>query len=383
QRDHRQAAQAHRPAKKNVGDFADLPLQQRRRSGFDFQVGPRTPLRFGSVETRPGQSLIGHSVLRVPERCYKSVKKWGRAGRHPAPPPSRLTGEAAVSPPNTHHELAPPAPFVRILIVDIVTPMPTFAAIDIGSNSVRLKIARLQAGRLKEVHEDREVTRLGEGVFSGGQLSPEAMAETVRVLRRFHRATQECGTDSVRVVATAALRDARNSRAFLEWVRSTTGWNVDIISGLEEARLIHLGLVSTLRCNTSPVLMADLGGGSCELTVSSEGHIRNTVSLPLGAVRLTNEFLRHDPPRKSEMRQLRGFIFREIERTADRIKRARPKVVIATSGTAESLAAVCHGLYKTKGSRAATVSKTQMRRIAKLLARLPLEGRKKLSGVGP
>jgi exopolyphosphatase/guanosine-5'-triphosphate,3'-diphosphate pyrophosphatase len=83
------------------------------------------------------------------------------------------------------------------------------------------------------------------------------------------------------------------------------------------------------------------------------------------------------------MRQLRGFISREMERTADRIKRARPKVVIATSGTAESLAAVCHGLYKTKESRAATVSKTQLRRIAKLLARLPLEGRKKLSGVGP
>ena len=111
--------------------------------------------------------------------------------------------------------------------------MPTFAAIDIGSNSVRLKIARLQAGRLKEVHEDREVTRLGEGVFSGGLLSPEAMSETVRVLRRFHRATQECGTDSVKVVATAALRDARNSRTFLEWVRSTTGWTIEVISGLE------------------------------------------------------------------------------------------------------------------------------------------------------
>src|ERR1039457_4540605 len=76
--------------------------------------------------------------------------------------------------------------------------MPTFAAIDIGSNSVRLKIARLQAGRLKKIHEDREVTRLGEGVFSGGLLSPESMSQTVRVLRRFNRAIQECGTDSVR-----------------------------------------------------------------------------------------------------------------------------------------------------------------------------------------
>jgi Exopolyphosphatase len=80
--------------------------------------------------------------------------------------------------------------------------MPTFAAVDIGSNSCRLKIARLQAGRLRPLHEDREVTRLGEGVFGSGFLTPESMAETVKVLRRFHRATQQIVTDTVRVVAT-------------------------------------------------------------------------------------------------------------------------------------------------------------------------------------
>ena len=183
--------------------------------------------------------------------------------------------------------------------------MPTFAAVDIGSNSVRLKIARLQRGRLHALHEDREVTRLGEGVFSSGFLTPESMAETVKVLRRFHRATQQVVTDSVRVVATSAMRDARNAQAFLEWVRSATGWKVEIVSGVEEARLIHLGLVSGARIDQFPTLMLDLGGGSCELTVSQGGHIRDAVSLPLGAVRLTNEFLRHDPPRKGELTSLR------------------------------------------------------------------------------
>ena len=100
--------------------------------------------------------------------------------------------------------------------------MPTFAAVEIGSNSVRLKIARLTAGRLREVHEDREVTRLGDSVFRSNLLDPEAMANTVKVLRRFHRAVQSAGTDQVRVVGTSALRDARNSQAFLEWVRSAT-----------------------------------------------------------------------------------------------------------------------------------------------------------------
>jgi exopolyphosphatase/guanosine-5'-triphosphate,3'-diphosphate pyrophosphatase len=261
--------------------------------------------------------------------------------------------------------------------------MPTFAAVDIGSNSVRLKIARLTRGRLREIHEDREVTRLGESVFRTNLLSPDAMANTVKVLRRFHRAVQSAGTDQVRVVGTSALRDARNSQAFLEWVRSATGWNLDIISGLEEARLIHLGLVSSLRVSASNVLMMDLGGGSCELTISSKGHIRETVSLPLGAVRLTNEFLQHDPPRKSELKRLQSFVGREIARISDRIHRARPGVVLATSGTAASLAAVCRGLYKTSGSRASVVSRTQMRRIAKMLARFPIDERRKLSGVGP
>src|SRR5713101_393703 len=260
--------------------------------------------------------------------------------------------------------------------------MPTFAAVDIGSNSVRLKIARLTRGRLRSIHEDREVTRLGEGVFRSGFLTPESMAETVKVLRRFHRATQQVVTDPVRVVATSALRDARNSQAFLEWVRSATGWKVEIISGLEEARLIHLGLVSNLRTDNSPALMMDLGGGSCELTVSGKGQIRDTVSLPLGAVRLTDEFLRHDPPRKGELKRLQGFVAREVNRIAGRIVAARVKSVIATSGTAAALAATASHLRKNGSRQRLAVSSAEMTRIAKRLARLPVDERRKIEGIG-
>jgi len=261
--------------------------------------------------------------------------------------------------------------------------MPTFAAVDIGSNSVRLKIARLQAGRLRALHEDREVTRLGEGVFGSGFLTPDSIAETVKVLRRFHRATQQIVTDSVRVVATSALRDARNSQAFLEWVRSATGWRVEIISGVEEARLIHLGLVSSGRVDRSLTLMMDLGGGSCELSVSQGGHIRDAVSLPLGAVRLTNEFLRHDPTRKGELKRLRGFITREVNRVMDRIPAAKVKNVIATSGTAAALAAIASHLRRGAGRQRLVVSSAEMKRIAKRLARLPVAERRKIEGIGP
>lgn len=261
--------------------------------------------------------------------------------------------------------------------------MPTLAAVDIGSNSVRLKIARLQAGKLRALHEDREVTRLGEGVFSSGFLTPDSMAETVRVLRRFHRTTQQIVIDNVRVVATSALRDARNSQAFLEWVRSATGWRVEIVSGVEEARLIHLGLISGSRVDRVPTLMMDLGGGSCELTISHRGHIRDAVSLPLGAVRLTNEFLPHDPPRKGELKRLHGFVTREVNRIVNRIGTARVRNVIATSGTAAALAAAASHLGRRAKPQRMMVSRADMSRIAKRLSRLPVAERRKIEGIGP
>src|SRR5215467_4707506 len=125
--------------------------------------------------------------------------------------------------------------------------MPVFAAVDIGSNSVRLSIAELRRGRLVQLHQDREVTRLGEGAFKDGNLDPQAMARSLKVLRRFHRTVQSFAVERIRVVATSALRDSVNGRIFSEWVKSATGWNLEIISGLEEGRLIHLGLLASLR----------------------------------------------------------------------------------------------------------------------------------------
>src|SRR6202044_1641731 len=153
--------------------------------------------------------------------------------------------------------------------------MPTFAAVDIGSNSCRLKIASVQMHRLKTLHEDREVTRLGESVFQTGVISPEAMAGTIRALKRFQKAVQLHVVDKVRVVATSAMRDARNATAFTAWVKSATGWDVEVISGLEEGRLIQLGVVTHEPGARARCLLIDLGGGSCEITLSDKGSIRS------------------------------------------------------------------------------------------------------------
>ena len=216
--------------------------------------------------------------------------------------------------------------------------MPTFAAIDIGSNSCRLAIASVQQHKLKTLVEDREVTRLGESVFDTGMISPEAMANTIRALKRFQKTVQAHVVDKVRVVATSAMRDARNSEAFRAWVKSATGWKVEVISGLEEGRLIHLGVVTHEPGAKGRCLLIDLGGGSCEVTLSDVGRIKEMVSLPLGAVRLQQEFLRQDPPAKEDIGRLKQYIDRELKRAERKLGLPRVSLVIATSGTAAALA---------------------------------------------
>jgi exopolyphosphatase/guanosine-5'-triphosphate,3'-diphosphate pyrophosphatase len=244
--------------------------------------------------------------------------------------------------------------------------MPVFAAVDIGSNSVRLSIAELRNGRLVPLHQDREVTRLGEGVFRDGNLDPQAMAHCLKVLRRFHRTVQSYAVERIRVVATSAMRDSNNSRVFTEWVRSATGWKIEVISGLEEGRLIHLGVISHLRVRPPALLLMDLGGGSCELTYSKQGHVAEIVTLPLGAVRLTQEFLRHDPPRKDELKRLREFIGEEVANIPRQLTQSRVATALATSGTAAALAEAAHSLKFSRTDISVNAVSKLFERLAKL-----------------
>jgi exopolyphosphatase/guanosine-5'-triphosphate,3'-diphosphate pyrophosphatase len=267
--------------------------------------------------------------------------------------------------------------------------MPILAAVDIGSNSVRLKIAELQPvsstsasapRRLRVLHEDREVTRLGESAFDKGALSPDAMERTLKALRRFRKATGRFEADAVRVVATSAVRDARNAEEFLSWVHAVTGWRVEIISGLEEGRLIHLGVVSASRLAADRLLVVDLGGGSCELIFSRRGNIVRMLSLPLGAVRLTQQFLQHDPPTKIELQRLREYIEEEISGAGRELARAKVEAAIATSGTAAALAAALHD--SSAAPPGARVTLPALSRLARRLVKLTRRERNAIPGIG-
>jgi len=272
--------------------------------------------------------------------------------------------------------------------------MPTFAAIDIGSNSVRLKIATVQQHRLKTLHEDREVVRLGESVFQTGMISPDAMANTIRALKRFQKAVQMHVADKVRVVATSAMRDARNGAAFTAWVKSATGWQVEVISGLEEGRLIHLGVVSLEPGAKARCLLIDLGGGSCEVTLSDQGRMKEMVSLPLGAVRLQQEFLHADPPTKEEIARLKQFIDRELKKAERKLGTPRVSLVIATSGTAAALTEAGVALTKKMAVRKAmpkrferlrptTATADSVRLLVDKLTKMSNVQRASIPGIGP
>jgi exopolyphosphatase / guanosine-5'-triphosphate,3'-diphosphate pyrophosphatase len=295
--------------------------------------------------------------------------------------------------------------------------MPTFAAVDIGSNSCRLKIAKVVAHQLRTLHEDREVTRLGASVFETGLVSPEAMAQTIQALKRFQRAVQTHGVDQTRVVATSAMRDARNGAAFQAWVKAETGWTLEIISGLEEGRLIHLGVLSGETAPTLParLLLVDLGGGSCEITLSEKKRIKETISVPLGAVRLTGEFLTpnaapdHDPPPAEGLARMRQWIARELRRANRKIQptgaaQSAATFMIGTSGTAAALSEACAAVAAkaasksasqragksakkrvgAQGSQPAALAPTkEVRRLAARLAKMTRAQREAVPGIGP
>ncbi|HKR96763.1 MAG TPA: Ppx/GppA phosphatase family protein, partial [Candidatus Angelobacter sp.] len=191
---------------------------------------------------------------------------------------------------------------------------------------------------------------------------------------------QSYAVEWTRVVATSALRDSNNGRLFAEWLKTVTGWKLEIITGLEEGRLIHLGVLASMRTPPSRLLLIDLGGGSCELTFSEKGHIKELVTLPLGAVRLTQEFIHHDPPNKEELKRLHGFIVQEVAHVSRQILRANASSVIATSGTAAALAGAAQSLKLRRGG---SVSQVVAAKLAKRLAKLTGRQRAAIKGINP
>jgi exopolyphosphatase/guanosine-5'-triphosphate,3'-diphosphate pyrophosphatase len=175
------------------------------------------------------------------------------------------------------------------------------AAIDIGTNSVKLTVLRLGAGRPRSLHEEVDLSRPGEGVRRTGRLDPRAVRRAVRSVRRYAAVARRLGDPDPIVVATEWLRKARNRESFL----AALGRPCRLLSGREEAALSYLGARTMLGIEAP---MVDLGGGSAEFLVGRGGRLVRSATLPVGALFLTERFLRHDPPDEGELRALDRYL---------------------------------------------------------------------------
>ena len=218
------------------------------------------------------------------------------------------------------------------------------AAIDCGTNSIRLLIADVDAhGRLADVVREMVIVRLGEGVDRTGSLAPQAIERTRVALARYSDAIAAHAVDRVRMVATSATRDASNRADFAAMVRAELGVEPDVISGAEEATLSFTGAVSGLRSLPGPLLVVDIGGGSTEIVLGDGGDLRSH-SMDIGCVRMTERHLRNDPPTAAQIADTVADIRAAIADAARDVPITKAATFVGVAGTVTTLAGIALGL---------------------------------------
>lgn len=224
------------------------------------------------------------------------------------------------------------------------------AAIDCGTNSIRLLIADLSltvAGAyLLDVHREMRIVRLGQGVDATGRLAPEALDRTWRALADYAAIIRASGVDAVRMTATSATRDAANAADFTAMVRGALGQDPEVIAGTEEASLSFRGAVGDLASADGPFLVFDIGGGSTEFVVGSAAggvaRLAGAVSQNIGSVRITERLLRGDPPDADSVHAARVWARELVAAGLDGLPAgalASVRTVVAVAGTATTVAA--------------------------------------------
>ncbi len=263
--------------------------------------------------------------------------------------------------------------------------MPRYSAIDIGSNSVRMMAAEVSADGTRILAQDRQVTRLGESVFRSGAVSPEALDFLCSTLQRMAGIYQKLDVIATRAVATSAVRDTGNQQEFIQRVSAAAGTPVEVISGQEEARLIHLGVEARWPRPKERTLIIDVGGGSAELIVSHNGLLIDAASRPLGAVRLKHLFLDSDPPTPADLLRLDQHIEEKLAPFVRRHQESKFDRAIATSSTAAALVCAVNRVPRSQRDDADRLraSTAQIRQFYELLIKEDLNERRQWIGIGP
>src|SRR6187402_2580287 len=260
------------------------------------------------------------------------------------------------------------------------------AAIDIGTNSVHMIVVRVRPDFSFEiVDREKEMVRLGAGGLDGKQLTPEAMAAALQALKKFARLAQSHQVDEILAVATSATREAENGGAFLRAIERRTGIRARIITGTEEARLIHLAAVYGVD-TPKPAVVIDIGGGSVEITRGSGREIEFARSFKIGVIRLTEKFVDSDPITSRDERKMVESIREQVDRYLEHIVEQGFDRVIGTSGTILSLGTVATAMDRgtvPDEVRNLRVPAKSLRRLRKTAVEMDLEERMHLPGLDP
>jgi exopolyphosphatase / guanosine-5'-triphosphate,3'-diphosphate pyrophosphatase len=230
--------------------------------------------------------------------------------------------------------------------------MARVAAIDCGTNSIRLLVADVErrdgVTELRDMHREMRIVRLGQGVDATGLLAPEAIERARAALADFAATVRRGGVERVRMVATSATRDAANKQDFFAMVRGTLDAEAEVISGEEEARLSFTGAVGDIDPADGPFLVVDVGGGSTELVLGDWDGTAATVtasrSVDVGCVRITERCLRSDPPTPAEQRDAERFAREVLREAFDAVPVGRARTWIGVAGTMTQLSSLVHEL---------------------------------------
>ncbi len=263
------------------------------------------------------------------------------------------------------------------------------AAIDVGSNTIRMLIADVRDNVLHRIFSARRITRLAEGVRDSGILRRQNLEESVSVLKGFSSSSADYGAGRVSAVGTSALRDARNSQEFVDAVFRDTGIRIRTISGLEEAELTAEGILLGFGGTDIPLFIIDIGGGSTEWIIHDPAVAGTSVcgTMPVGVINILERFVNADPVSADELRALNSEIGSHLERLHKEVMRSLPKntVFVGTGGTVTTLACLDLGLkaYDPERIHMHRISLRRLEEIRDMLVSLPLSIRKEINGLEP
>src|SRR5437763_1047846 len=259
------------------------------------------------------------------------------------------------------------------------------AAIDIGTNSLHMIVVRVRADLSFEVIDrEKEMVRLGAGGLDGRALTPEAMHTALQVMSKFRRLADSHGVDQIIAVVTSATREAQNGTDGLKKIVEDTGIRARVISGTEEARLIHRAAAYGVGLSSDVAVVIDIGGGSVEITRGPGLTMEAGKSFKLGVIRLTERFVKSDPLTPRDERKLTRFIDGEVGKYLGQIVKQGFDRLVGTSGTIQSIGAVAIGDRSSGTSlRNRRITAKQLRRARKQLVARDLQERLKVPGLEP